>query len=212
VETTSNEWPTTAQGKAFLGAQTLSSLAISAGDRLVVEIGFIARNSSTTSFTGTLRYGTQDPSTLDDAPDLAAADTAVTTKAGFLTFSNAITFANQGARVSQSAPEAANSGASSVRVSETGAELPNSGASGVRISIAGLEAAIPTGTAHEQISQLIAEASVVGQDGLAGIQISALGLEVARAAKETVLKIKGRYSGGSGYRSSSGEGRLTVRR
>lgn len=39
------------------GALTLSSLAVNAGDRLVVEVGYQARNTVATSYTGTLRYG-----------------------------------------------------------------------------------------------------------------------------------------------------------
>jgi hypothetical protein len=33
-------------------------LAISEGDRIVIEIGYVARNSVTTSYTGSIRYGT----------------------------------------------------------------------------------------------------------------------------------------------------------
>jgi len=38
-------------------AQSLSSLAVSDNDRIVVEIGYVARNPSATSYTGTLYYG-----------------------------------------------------------------------------------------------------------------------------------------------------------
>jgi hypothetical protein len=85
-----NEWPTTAQGWALNAAQALSSLAISAGDRLVVEIGFAARNSVTTSYTGTLWYGTQLDAGGPPVNDLTAAGDE-TTLAGYLSFSSAIT-------------------------------------------------------------------------------------------------------------------------
>ncbi|MDO8595846.1 MAG: hypothetical protein Q7R45_04395 [Sulfuricaulis sp.] len=52
-----NEWPTTAVGDGPTGAATLSSVAISANDRIVIEAGYVARNTSTTSRTGTLWYG-----------------------------------------------------------------------------------------------------------------------------------------------------------
>jgi hypothetical protein len=56
-----NEWGTDSSlnGKT-LNANTSGNITASTvqnGDRLVVEIGFIARNSTTTSFTGNLRYG-----------------------------------------------------------------------------------------------------------------------------------------------------------
>lgn len=52
-----NEWPNTATGDGPTGAVTLSSVAISANDRIVIEAGYVARNTSTTSRTGTLWYG-----------------------------------------------------------------------------------------------------------------------------------------------------------
>lgn len=52
-----NEWPTTAVGDGPAAAVNLSSVAISANDRIVVEAGYVARNTSATSRTGTLWYG-----------------------------------------------------------------------------------------------------------------------------------------------------------
>jgi len=59
VEDTTNEWGTAAVtgGKALTAAQAIS-LAISEGDRIVIEIGYVARNSVTTSYNGLIRYGT----------------------------------------------------------------------------------------------------------------------------------------------------------
>lgn len=56
-----NEWPSVAaELKALNAAQTLTGLAISAGDRIVLEIGYVSREASATSRTGTLYYGTYD--------------------------------------------------------------------------------------------------------------------------------------------------------
>lgn len=57
AENTSNEWPNTTAGRALQSDQTLSAVAAQAGDRIVAELGYIARNSSATSFTGTIQFG-----------------------------------------------------------------------------------------------------------------------------------------------------------
>lgn len=74
---TGTEWPTAIAG-ATEGAVAGSSVNVSVGDRLVVEIGYQARNTSATSFTGTLRYGATGTT------DLAAAATSVTTDPGWI--------------------------------------------------------------------------------------------------------------------------------
>jgi hypothetical protein len=109
-----NEWPTSTLvlGTALTAAQTLSSLAVSAGDRIVVEIGYASRNTVSTSWAGTLRYGASR----------ALGDLAVgvdsTQGNGFLTFSNAITEVAVDARVSQLAVETLSSGPVEARVSQ----------------------------------------------------------------------------------------------
>ena len=92
VENTTNEWGTTSatNGMALQSAQSLTGLAISDGDRIVVEIGYIDREGSATSRTGTLNYGTQDPTLLSDAADLTVG-AAGASLAGFLTFSTTLT-------------------------------------------------------------------------------------------------------------------------
>ena len=58
AENTTNEWPApNATGLALQAAQNLSSVAISENDRIVIEIGYVKRNTSATSRTGTLFYG-----------------------------------------------------------------------------------------------------------------------------------------------------------
>jgi hypothetical protein len=87
-----NEWPVTGTFKQLNAAQTLTSLAISDGDRVVVEVGYCARNAVTTSFSGTIWYGTQDPTTHAVATtDGAASGTSVTTQIGHVDFSVALT-------------------------------------------------------------------------------------------------------------------------
>ena len=80
------EWPTTATGRTS-GALALSAVDALAGDRIVIEIGYRATNSSATSYTGTLNYG--NPT---GASELTAGSTSVTTLAGSLTFSTDVTF------------------------------------------------------------------------------------------------------------------------
>jgi hypothetical protein len=76
------EWPTAATGRGE-GAKALASVAVSAGDRLVVEIGYAAQNAVATSYSGTLHYGNTG------ATDLAAAASTVTTDPGWIEFSGA---------------------------------------------------------------------------------------------------------------------------
>jgi hypothetical protein len=56
VESGSNEWTTSLSGLALSSPQTLSSLAVSDGDRLVIEIGLIARQTAN-PFNATFEYG-----------------------------------------------------------------------------------------------------------------------------------------------------------
>ncbi len=52
-----NEWGTTALGKSLSAVATLTAVSALAGDRIVVEIGYRARNTTTSSRTGTIWYG-----------------------------------------------------------------------------------------------------------------------------------------------------------
>ena len=71
------EWPTTAAGKMI--AANLSSVTASAGDRIVMELGYRAVNTATTSYTGTINYG-------GTGSDLTDGSTSVTTLVGFIDF------------------------------------------------------------------------------------------------------------------------------
>lgn len=83
----SSEWPTTAIGKS-LGSVHSTIGSVLDGDRLVIEIGYIARNSSATSYTGSLYYGTQ----VSGSPvsDLTASADA-TLFAGYFNFTDNLT-------------------------------------------------------------------------------------------------------------------------
>lgn len=94
-----NEWGTTALGKALSAAATLTAVSALAGDRIVIEIGYRARNTTTSSRTGTLYYG-------GNGSDLASGGTA-TSGIGYIDFSDTFTLVdNPILRVSQFAVEA----------------------------------------------------------------------------------------------------------
>lgn len=92
TETGANEWSTTAQGRALQFAFTMGSVVATSGDRIVFEIGFIARNVTATSRTGTIWIGTQVASPFTPAADLVVTGTDVSVKAGSITFTDDITF------------------------------------------------------------------------------------------------------------------------
>ncbi|MFC9505407.1 hypothetical protein [Streptomyces sp. NPDC057002] len=75
-------FPTTAAGGGTTGT-AITSVALQAGDRLVVEFGYQAQNTSATSYTGTLYYGATGTT------DMASGATAVTTNPGWVEFSGA---------------------------------------------------------------------------------------------------------------------------
>ena len=93
-----NEWGTTALGKALSAAATLTAVAALTGDRIVVEIGYRSRNTVTTSRTGTIWYGGSG----SDLTSGGAADGGV----GYFDFSDTFTLVdNPVLRVSQVAVE-----------------------------------------------------------------------------------------------------------
>lgn len=76
------EFPTTAEGQAS-GVVAVEPVDCQVGDRLVVEVGYQARNTSATSYTGTLYYGGTG------SPDLTGGSTNVTSEPGWIEFSHA---------------------------------------------------------------------------------------------------------------------------
>lgn len=81
-----NEWGTTAASKALSAAQTLSAVSALAGDRIVVEVGYRARNTTASSRTGTLWYG-------GNGSDLASGGVP-TGGIGYLNFSDSFALVN----------------------------------------------------------------------------------------------------------------------
>lgn len=73
----STAWPTAATGRSH--TNTLTGLACQAGDRVVCEIGYRARNIVSTSYSGSVRYG-------GTSADLVAGDsgTVATSRSGHL--------------------------------------------------------------------------------------------------------------------------------
>lgn len=71
------EWPTT-MAAAMDSNIAMGSVAVQPGDRIVFEYGYRAQNTSTTSFTGTIRYGGTN------STDLAAGTTSLTTRSPWI--------------------------------------------------------------------------------------------------------------------------------
>jgi hypothetical protein len=89
-----NEWGTTALGKALTAAQSLSAVSALTGDRIVVEIGYRSRNTTTSTRTGTIWYG-------GSGSDLASGGAAAG-GVGYFDFSDTFTLVdNPVMRVSQ---------------------------------------------------------------------------------------------------------------
>ena len=77
------EWiSTSAVGRTGNGWD-LDAVNVQAGDRLVVELGYRAQNTSTTSYTGTINYGSTGTT------DLSLASPNVTTEPGWVEFTDA---------------------------------------------------------------------------------------------------------------------------
>lgn len=94
-----NEWGTTALGKSLSAVATLTAVLALAGDRIVVEIGYRARNTTTSSRTGTIWYG-------GSGSDLTVGGAAAG-GIGYFDFSDTFTLVeNPVLRVSQLAVEA----------------------------------------------------------------------------------------------------------
>lgn len=58
LASSNNPFPTTPKGRDLIVSAALNAVTLSDDDRVVVEVGYIARNSSTSAYTGTLYYGT----------------------------------------------------------------------------------------------------------------------------------------------------------
>lgn len=126
----SSEWDASVPiGKALASAQAMASLGISAGDRIVVEIGYQAQNTLTTNSTGTMYYGTLS---LTGQELTAGADPEEFF--GYVSFSNAINHDDLTDRITQLAVDVINSGSKDQRISQFLAEAVNPGTKEQRIS------------------------------------------------------------------------------
>jgi hypothetical protein len=147
-----NEWPSTDQGWALNAAQSLSSLAVSDGDRLVVELGYAARNASATSYAGEIHYGS------GTAGDLTVASTQYASYNGWVEFSETIPGTADN-RVTQGPIETAivDSATSSARVSQSAVEVVMTDvANPARITQLVVELLTP-GVVPSRVTQMVAE-------------------------------------------------------
>lgn len=159
-----NEWANSAAGKALNAAQALTGLAISAGDRLVVEIGYIARNSLTTSRTGTLAYGTTSAG--DPVADVTV---GATSGAGYILLSADLAEATIPGRLSQAPVEAlVQASAPDARLSQVGVDvLSTVAAFGARFTQIAVEVLTPNIATAVQVSQIAVEALAGTESGFA---------------------------------------------
>lgn len=58
VAASNNPFPTDPKGRDMMVTAALSAVTLQDDDRVVVEVGYIARNADTSEYTGTLYYGT----------------------------------------------------------------------------------------------------------------------------------------------------------
>lgn len=122
------EWPTTTAARRYLTLtqnRALTDVAYNAGDRLVVELGYCARNTSSTSFTGTMRFG--DPTA---GADMGLSESGTTDEVPWLEFSQDILFAG-GAQTTACGVASATAAARSVAADPGTA--PSSGTLTVRL-------------------------------------------------------------------------------
>lgn len=125
-------FPTTAAGVGEAGGLAATgTVAMSAGDRIVVEVGYRATNTKTTSYGGTIYFGTTG------ATDLTNGDTAVGTNPGWVEFSQ--------------------DGLFSISVSMAGA-LASSGGMARSVSKKVAGALASAGTASKSLTKLLAGA------------------------------------------------------
>lgn len=109
-------WNVNSCGMDLNAAQSLSSVAVSDGDRIVVEIGFVARNSSATTYTGRMFFGRIGPNDLSHGG-------AYNSGNAYIEFSETFEFSAD-AHVSQAPIEAiVEEAVGNVRVSQAPAEV-----------------------------------------------------------------------------------------
>lgn len=159
------EFHTTRRG-LFIPKQTLTPVTASAGDRIVVEIGYQAQNTSATSYTGTIVYGA-DSDVVDvyDATTTFASDAA--SYSPWLEFDNLVLTSASELRVSQIVSEVSNSSPATdvqLLVSQLVAEASNASPSaGVRASQFVIEAVENLTSPAIRASQVVVEVPTTPQ-------------------------------------------------
>ena len=136
-------WPSWGNERGLNASQSLSSLAVSAGDRLVIEIGYVARNTSATSYTGGLQYGV----TADDGRDLADNEGVYANDYycgnAFVVFSADLTWAAEQANLTQHHLEVGGSQSGAVRLTQHHLETANRHSAPVRLTQEYVEVGMP---------------------------------------------------------------------
>jgi hypothetical protein len=143
-------------GKSLNAAQSLSSVVVSDGDRLVVEIGYAARNSVTTSYSTTLYYGQL-------LRNVLSAGGAYDSGNGYVEFSE--DFSSDPQRVSQVVAEVAQAQSSTVRISQVVTELLLTSVIESRLSQAVVELLLPV-VIESRVSQAVVESLNAGTGNL----------------------------------------------
>lgn len=91
-EAPGSEWPTTATGIRLPSAQTMTSVDAEEDDRIVIELGIYTTSADGTSRTASIRIGAMVVAQgFTPLSDLTEGSTSVSTLAGYIEFSNAIT-------------------------------------------------------------------------------------------------------------------------
>jgi hypothetical protein len=119
-----NEWGTTAAtaGKSLNAGQATASFAVTAGDRIVVELGYVSRNAVTTSRTGTIYYGTKSGNVV--LPDLTVGGDPAAAASHLLWTTGFTETGSVPVRVTQDVVEAAySSSARNARITQVVAEV-----------------------------------------------------------------------------------------
>jgi hypothetical protein len=140
VENTTNEWPSTDTGSALQSSQSLSSLAVSAGDRIVVELGCIRRNAINAAVE--IYYGTGSGSATVSDLTVGANPAAL---AGYVEFSADLVFTTS-IRVTQDALEIVLDQDPVLRATQAALEVVLDQDPALRVTQAGLEVLLATGT------------------------------------------------------------------
>ena len=156
-----------AYARGFGGAQAISEVTVSEGDRIVVEVGYIARNASATSYTGTLVYGVNQAKT-----DIASESDSTYTFAfdayadnPWIEFSGTLSFPAAPGRVTQALVEAVSQGTPAARVSSVVVETitPISVPTVARVSQYVAET-VSASVVAARVSQVVIEAITRGGD------------------------------------------------